>query len=118
MNKTSRGGNNDPSQEGKTKVVNGYTVQVSCSVEILQLAQKNAHKNDDLIVFDEEPHLYYIKGVCDYVSATTFIHGFFSEFEVVPQATRMVSRDDFKSEPRYEKYQAMRFDEKGNVSKH
>ena len=41
----------------------------------------NHHPRDDAIFFDEEPHKYYINGVCDNVSATTLIHSFGEKFD-------------------------------------
>ena len=42
--------------------------------EKLELEIKNAHERDKNIVFDEEPHIYYINGSNDNISITTFIH--------------------------------------------
>ena len=42
--------------------------------KMLKLAKKNAHTRDKRLRFDEEPHLYYIDGINDNISVTTFIH--------------------------------------------
>lgn len=94
-----------------TKIVNGYEVPYSCTEEVLELADKNRHPKDRDIVFDEEPHLYYIKGKSGYVSATTFIHHYFHEFDSEYMAKRMVSRDDFTTNKRYVKYQQYNINE-------
>ena len=48
----------------------------------MKLKKLNCHEKDKDIVFDEEPHIYYIKGSCDnFVSVTTFIHDFFPKFD-------------------------------------
>ena len=47
----------------------------------MTLKDINKHERDSRIVFDEEPHIYYIDGSCkDYISATTIIHSFFGKF--------------------------------------
>lgn len=47
------------------------------------LSEINPHPRDQLIVFDEEPHIYTITTDPDstYTSCTTFIHGFFEHFD-------------------------------------
>jgi hypothetical protein len=90
------------------KVWNGYAIPETCNVEeTLHLAKIHAHPRDGCIAFDEGPHKYYICGQSDFVSATTFIHGFFPEFDSVAEATRMVTRNDFFTTPRYEKYASL-----------
>ena len=41
---------------------------------------KNAHERDEHIVFDEEPHVYYVRGDPDNISVTTMIHKNFPHF--------------------------------------
>jgi hypothetical protein len=64
------------------------------------LAFQNRHPRDDWIVFDEEPHVYYI----DYKdgngfssqglrSATSFVHHYFPTFDKWKVATRMKSKE-------------------------
>lgn len=48
---------------------------------MLKLAKQNAHPRDKRLRFDEEPHLYYIDGVNDNISVTTFIHKIFPQFD-------------------------------------
>jgi len=45
-----------------------------------ELKITNKHERDSRIVFDEEPHIYYIDKVAYDISVTGFIHKFFSEF--------------------------------------
>lgn len=46
------------------------------------LAEKNPHERDAQITFDEEPHIYTIKGEEDkkYTSVTTWVHSYFKPF--------------------------------------
>lgn len=44
------------------------------------LAQKNPHKRDSHIHFDEGPHIYTIDGDSDYMSVTTWNHSHFQHF--------------------------------------
>lgn len=47
----------------------------------MELKEKNKHSLDTRIVFDEEPHIYYIDGSCkDIISVTTLIHKYFPHF--------------------------------------
>jgi len=48
---------------------------------MLKLSKENAHPRDKRLRFDEEPHLYYIDGVNDNISVTTFIHTMFPSFD-------------------------------------
>ena len=41
----------------------------------------SSHVRDNAIWFDEEPHKYYINGVCDNISATTLIHTYAEKFD-------------------------------------
>lgn len=45
------------------------------------LEEKNKHERDGRIVFDEEPHIYYVDGDSNYQSVTTFIKSFFECFD-------------------------------------
>ena len=53
---------------------------MSANTEIMKLQKQNPHPLDSRIVFDEEPHLYYIDGANNNTSVTTFVHQFFPEF--------------------------------------
>lgn len=37
--------------------------------------------HDRLVVFEEEGHVYRVRGDCTYISSTTFVHTFFFEFD-------------------------------------
>jgi ATP-dependent exoDNAse (exonuclease V) beta subunit len=41
----------------------------------------NTHSRDCRIVFDEEPHIYYVDGKPIQISVTTLVHEFFSKFD-------------------------------------
>lgn len=85
-----------------TITVNGYVIPASCSLEQLELAKKNAHELDAHIFFDEEPHIYYIRGKCDYISCTTIIHDFFEHFDGDEIAKKMASKThEFKEGGKY-----------------
>ena len=86
------------------QLLNGYQVPVTCSSVVLPVNQKNAHPRDAFIAFDEEPHVYYVKGETGYTSVTTFLHSFFEEFDALGIATNMVQRPDFKKAARYAQY--------------
>jgi hypothetical protein len=95
---------------------NGFQVPNTCQTVKLDLACncQNEHKRDKNIIFDEVPHVYYIKGVSNYTSATNFIHEHFSEFDKVRIATNMTGRSDFESASKYQKYQTMLVDTEGH----
>jgi ATP-dependent exoDNAse (exonuclease V) beta subunit len=46
-----------------------------------KLAKINSHLRDARLRFDEEPHLYYIDGINDNISVTTYIHKLFPSFD-------------------------------------
>lgn len=87
-------------------------VPSTCEEEKLPLAIKNCHPKDNAIAFDEQPHVYYIKGKVGYTSATTFIHGHFGEFDGPNIAKNMIENETFPN-GRYKKYRGMTVDEKG-----
>lgn len=45
------------------------------------LSKINHHPRDDLIVFDEGPHIYTVNGDSNYTSVTTWIHSHFKHFD-------------------------------------
>jgi len=97
-----------------TILVNGYEVPASCSTEVLKLAKDNAHLRDKFIVFDEEPHKYYVKGISKgWTSVTSVVHEFFPEFDAEAAATRIVGLPGFKTDEKYAKYQHLLFDKDG-----
>jgi hypothetical protein len=69
------------------------------------LQLKNPHSRDKSILFDEEPHKYYINGTTEgWVSVTTVISEFFEKFDSLGQATRIAQREDFLTNRSYRKY--------------
>ena len=63
------------------------------------LKSTNVHIRDKRIVFDEEPHIYYIDGSCEgYISSTTIIHSFFGQFNADEIASKLVKN---KTNPKY-----------------
>jgi hypothetical protein len=55
------------------------------------LSQKNSHPRDKYITFDEEPHIYTIKGDDSYMSVTTWNHSHFAPFngkEIIKKLNR------------------------------
>jgi hypothetical protein len=67
----------------------------------------NPHTRDEQIVFDEEPHIYYINGDKDNISVTTLVHKYFPKFDPDTIIHRMmVSKNWSKS-----KYHGMSKDE-------
>ena len=57
----------------------------------------NAHERDSRIVFDEEPHIYYIDESSEgYISCTTFIHSFFGKFNAEEIASKLLSGNNPK----------------------
>ena len=54
--------------------MNTETRLASGNVDVTYLAKINTHERDARIVFDEEPHLYYIDGSTEgYTSVTTYV---------------------------------------------
>jgi len=93
---------------------NGYIIPASCDTRLTPLAKQHAHPRDRHIVFDEEPHKYYIKGKTGgWTSVTSVVHEFFSHFNPQLTAKRMVRSRKFPSDPKYAKYRDFCTDEKG-----
>lgn len=67
----------------------------------LELEIKNAHERDQNIVFDEEPHIYYINGSNDNISITTFIHKMFPEFDADNVIDKMMIGKNWKNSKYY-----------------
>lgn len=99
--------------EGELMRVNNYWVPIQCSTETLRLAVTNASPRDTQIAFREDTHTYYVKGVADYTSCTTFVGCFFPKFDANNVAKTMISRADFGTAARYAKYQPCTKDEAG-----
>jgi hypothetical protein len=84
---------------------NGHLVPDTCTFEQLPLSILNAHPRDVQIVFDDEPHKYYINGATDYTSVTTVIHSMFGEFDSIGTAKKMVAKPTFlNGEKQYKQY--------------
>lgn len=64
---------------------------------VFELEITNAHKRDSHIVFEEEGHKYYIDGDDNYMSATTFIHKVFPEFDT----DRIIASIKKRDTPKY-----------------
>jgi ATP-dependent exoDNAse (exonuclease V) beta subunit len=45
------------------------------------LAERNKHKRDNNITFDEGPHIYTINGDASFTSVTTWVHKHFAKFD-------------------------------------
>lgn len=68
------------------------------------LSEKNKHIFDERIKFQEEGHKYWIDNDSkDLVSATTFIHSFFSDFEADKVIKDILKSEKYK-DPNYEYY--------------
>ena len=66
------------------------------------LARKNVHERDARIVFDEEPHLYYIDGSTEgYTSVTTYVHYHFESFDADKIIANMMKSKNWKNNVKY-----------------
>lgn len=66
------------------------------------LANIHPHSRDKRIVFEEEPHLYYIDGSCDgYMSVTTFNHSHFEHFDADNIIKKMMSSEKWTQNKYY-----------------
>ena len=65
----------------------------------LKLEKINAHERDKRILFDEEPHIYYIDGSSDNISTTTFIHTLFSPFNADEIIKKMMNSKKWSGSP-------------------
>lgn len=66
------------------------------------LANKNKHERDSHILFDEPTHVYTIDGDSDYMSATTFVHSHFADFDADKIIDKMMKGRNWK--PGYKYY--------------
>lgn len=55
------------------------------------LSTKNPHHRDNLIVFDEGPHIYTVKGNSNYTSVTTWNHSHFKHFDADAIINKMMA---------------------------
>lgn len=89
------------------------TPPATCVADTLRLSQLHAHPRDRHIVFDDEPHDYYIRGSKDgWTSVTTFIHHFFKPFQGRLIATRMVRSRHWPTAEKYAQYRPLLVDAK------
>ena len=61
------------------------------------LANKNAHKRDKYIEFDELPHIYTVKGEGGYTSVTKWVHSHFEQFNADKIIKKMMEKEDWDS---------------------
>jgi hypothetical protein len=71
------------------------------------LERKNRHSRDERIVFDEEPHIYYLDSEPVKTSVTTLVHQYFSTFNADLIISRMMRGKNWESS----KYFGMTADE-------
>jgi hypothetical protein len=99
-----------------TKLVNGFSVPVTCSDEKLLLGSLNSHERDANICFSDEGHLYFIRGRSEgLVSTTAFVHEYFEAFDPQAIALKLVRRPDFRTNSRYAMYRHMTADTEAGV---
>lgn len=67
----------------------------------------NKHERDAALFFDEEPHKYYINGVCNNISATTLIHKYGEQFDADKVIKKMMCGKSWENS----KYYGMTADE-------
>lgn len=73
----------------------------------MSLKHANSHERDAAIVFDEEPHIYYINGERARTSVTTVVHDFFDKFDADAIIDKMMSGKNWPKS----KYNGMTKDE-------
>lgn len=69
----------------------------------IYLQQINAHTRDSHITFDEGPHIYTIDGSSDYISVTTWVHGFFRTFDADKVIDKMMNSRNWTNNKYYGK---------------
>ena len=70
------------------------------------LSYRNAHDFDQHLRFQEEGHIYWIKGVDrDVISGTTVIHKYFPHFDAEKIIRRIVNSNKWATDPTYRYYQ-------------
>jgi len=69
------------------------------------LSQINPHPRDNDIKFDSVLHKYTVNSDPEYISVTTFIKQYFEKFDPDTIARNMVKNKNFKTDPKYAKYQ-------------
>lgn len=61
------------------------------------LARLNPHERDEDITFQEEGHVYNIRGKTDYTSCTTWVKSFFEKFNADAIIDKMMAKADWTS---------------------
>lgn len=61
-------------------------------------------KRDSRVRFQDDIHKYFVDGVQMSYSVTQLIHEYFSDFDSEEMCKKMLERDDFTTNERYEKY--------------
>ena len=74
---------------------------MSANTELMWLQRQHPHPLDARIRFEEGPHLYYVDGINNNVSVTTFIHKFFPEFEADKIIGKMRKSSRWENSPYY-----------------
>jgi len=70
----------------------------------MKLNEKNSHIRDKDIIFDEIPHIYYIKGLNNNISVTTYIHNnLFPNFDSDKMIKKMMTSKNWKKSKYYDK---------------
>lgn len=70
------------------------------------LSIKNKHPSDERVKFREKGHIYWIDGSNkDLISCTTFIHGFFEDFNTDQTIKNILKSDKYKNDPDYKYYE-------------
>lgn len=67
------------------------------------LKKLNSHPRDEFIVFDEEPHIYYVHGKAAKTSVTTLIHHYFPKFDADKIIDKMQNSRNWKKNKYYPK---------------
>lgn len=67
------------------------------------LKNNNQHPRDSGIVFDEEPHVYYVHGDPNNTSVTTLVHKYFPKFDADAVIRRMMFSKNWSNSPYYGK---------------
>lgn len=55
------------------------------------LRRLNGHPRDEHLVFDEGPHVYYIRGDSNNISVTTLVHRYFGQFDADAVIAKMMA---------------------------
>jgi hypothetical protein len=104
--------NKDHFNSAQTKIEGGVdeamheAAHEETSEKEIPLSEKNAHKNDPRIKFQDEGHKYWIDDDGNnLISCTTFIHSFFSDFDSDTVIRCIVRSAAWRNDPSYKYYQ-------------